>query len=115
MGSGCRYLLGGIESLDLGLTEAVLQTAPRPKQMTHLCTVLVSQLPGGGGAEGALETAAEITLVGAPWGARQGLNRPRPDWANADQGKQHRDLSQKAVVTHLLSTYQEPKMLLTHS
>ena len=49
--SGCRYLLGEIRSLDLELTEAVLWTAQRPKQMTHLWMALVSQLLWEGGEQ----------------------------------------------------------------
>lgn len=54
-------------------------------------------------------------LVGAPGGAKQGRNRPCPDGANADQREKPGDLSQKAAMTHLLSTYQESRMLLNQS
>lgn len=46
-----------------------------------------------GWTEGALETEAEIMLVGAPWGASQGQNRPHTDGANADQREKPGDLS----------------------
>lgn len=57
--------------------------------MTPLCMALVSQLGGGQtgeGRQGAPETGAEIMLVRAPWGARQGQNRPLPEKAGADPG-----------------------------
>lgn len=59
---------------------------------------------GGGRAEEALETGAEIMLVGAPWGARQGQNRPCPDKASANQEKRPRDFPKKVAAAHVLST-----------
>lgn len=60
---------------------AVLPTGPRPKQMTHLCMALVSQLlQEGAGQRGLLETRAKITPAGLSRGAGTRSKQAPPEW-----------------------------------
>ena len=97
-----------IRSLDLGPTASVLPAGPRPKQMTHWCTALGSQLLGGGGSrlEGAAGDGSQDHTGGGTLGSQD-----RVKTRLCQMGPEHTEgrrlgiCLRKAAVTHLLSKY----------